>query len=187
MYYLCSENKGAYQLRGYREADLRLCFRICKTPVFSGRGSYQLQIYADIPFLSSVVLKLSLKILFCSILYALFYPLIMYFVFRTTDLNTSNLSEEKLSPSQRHYSDFKAYNLSKLCNVLFSMHLNKLLSPYGVTSLSLHPGNMMWTNLASNWWFYKMLFFIARPFTKSMVGKMSRVARKPFFGVYEQV
>ena len=30
MYYLCSENKGADQLRDYREADLRLCFRICK-------------------------------------------------------------------------------------------------------------------------------------------------------------
>ena len=27
-YYLCSENKGADQLRGYREAGLRLCFRI---------------------------------------------------------------------------------------------------------------------------------------------------------------
>ena len=31
---VCSENKGADQLRGYREADLRLCFRICKTLVF---------------------------------------------------------------------------------------------------------------------------------------------------------
>ena len=40
MYYLCSENKGADQLRGYREADLRLCFRTCKKPVFSRRGSY---------------------------------------------------------------------------------------------------------------------------------------------------
>ena len=28
LYYPCSENKGADQLRGYREADLRLCFRI---------------------------------------------------------------------------------------------------------------------------------------------------------------
>ena len=26
-YYPCSENKGAYELRGYREADLRLYFR----------------------------------------------------------------------------------------------------------------------------------------------------------------
>ena len=39
LYYLCSENKGADQLRGYREADLRLCFRICKKPVFSRSGS----------------------------------------------------------------------------------------------------------------------------------------------------
>ena len=39
LYYPCSENKGADQLRGYREADLHLCFRICKKPVFSCRGS----------------------------------------------------------------------------------------------------------------------------------------------------
>ena len=31
---LCSENKGADQLRGYREADLRLCFRKCKKACF---------------------------------------------------------------------------------------------------------------------------------------------------------
>ena len=35
LYYLCSENKAADQLRDYREADLRLCFCICKNPVFS--------------------------------------------------------------------------------------------------------------------------------------------------------
>ena len=39
IYYPCSENKGADQLCGYREADLRLCFRICKKLVFSWRGS----------------------------------------------------------------------------------------------------------------------------------------------------
>ena len=32
--YQYSENKGADQLRGYSEADLCLCFRICKKPVF---------------------------------------------------------------------------------------------------------------------------------------------------------
>ena len=40
MYYPSSENKGADQLRGYREADLRLCFRLGKNPVFSRCGSY---------------------------------------------------------------------------------------------------------------------------------------------------
>ena len=34
LYYPCSENKGADQLRGYREAELRLCFRICKKTGF---------------------------------------------------------------------------------------------------------------------------------------------------------
>ena len=29
---MCSEDKGADQLRGDRKADLRLCFRICKNP-----------------------------------------------------------------------------------------------------------------------------------------------------------
>ena len=43
MYYPCCENKGADELRGYREADLRLCFRICKKPVFSQRGSYMIE------------------------------------------------------------------------------------------------------------------------------------------------
>ena len=34
MYYPYSENKGADQLCGYREADLRLCFRLCRLLVF---------------------------------------------------------------------------------------------------------------------------------------------------------
>ena len=35
LYYPYSENKGADQLRGYHEADLRLCFRICRLFDFS--------------------------------------------------------------------------------------------------------------------------------------------------------
>ena len=52
LYYLCSENKGTDQLRGYREADLHLCFRICKNPGFSHRGSY----YKGLPRLSLIFL-----------------------------------------------------------------------------------------------------------------------------------
>ena len=42
LHYPCSESKGADQLRSYCEADLRLCFRIGKNPVFSWRGSYKI-------------------------------------------------------------------------------------------------------------------------------------------------
>ena len=40
LYYPSSENKGADQLRDYREADLRLCFRLCRLLVFPRGGSY---------------------------------------------------------------------------------------------------------------------------------------------------
>ena len=40
---MCSENKDADQLRGYREADLRLCFRICKKPVFRRASNTRIQ------------------------------------------------------------------------------------------------------------------------------------------------
>ena len=43
LYYPSSENKGADQLRGYREADLRLCFRLGKNPVFSRCGSFSFE------------------------------------------------------------------------------------------------------------------------------------------------
>ena len=35
LYYPIREIKGTDQLLGYREADLRLCFRICRLLVFS--------------------------------------------------------------------------------------------------------------------------------------------------------
>ena len=40
LYYPSSENKGADQLCGYCEADLRLCFRLCRLLVFPRGGSY---------------------------------------------------------------------------------------------------------------------------------------------------
>ena len=41
LFYPCNENKGADQLCGYRTADLRLCFRICKKLVFSRRSLFK--------------------------------------------------------------------------------------------------------------------------------------------------
>ena len=40
LYYPSSENKGVDQLRGYREADLRLCVRQCRSLVFPWGGSF---------------------------------------------------------------------------------------------------------------------------------------------------
>ena len=42
LYYLCSENKGADQLRGYREADLRLFSHVQKAGFLTTRLIYDL-------------------------------------------------------------------------------------------------------------------------------------------------
>ena len=51
-YYQCSENKGADQLCSYCEADLCLCFRICRLLVFPCGTSimeiYGFQVYAPL-------------------------------------------------------------------------------------------------------------------------------------------
>ncbi|ERE79059.1 WW domain-containing oxidoreductase [Cricetulus griseus] len=89
---------------------------------------------------------------------------------RFTDINDSSgkLDLSRLSPSQSDYWAMLAYNRSKLCNLLFSNELHRRLSPRGVTSNAVHPGNMMYSSIHRNSWVYMLLFTLARPFTKSM-------------------
>ena len=72
-----------------------------------------------------------------------------------------------------------AYNRSKLCNILFSNELHCRLSPRGVTSNAVHPGNMMYSALHRGWWVYTLLFTLARPFTKSMVSQQPQLPCTP--------
>jgi len=75
---------------------------------------------------------------------------------------------EYLSP---HYSKcwpMIQYNRSKLCNILFCNELDRRLGKRGVTCNSLHPGNMVYTALPNSSYGLKLLYMIARPFTKSM-------------------
>ena len=55
LYYICNKNKGADQLRGYREADLRLCFCICKMLVSHDTAHFSL--CSSYPYLSHVMRK----------------------------------------------------------------------------------------------------------------------------------
>ena len=48
MYYPCSENKGTDQLRSYCEADLRLCFRLCRLLGFPCCDSFYHCVLVDI-------------------------------------------------------------------------------------------------------------------------------------------
>lgn len=93
--------------------------------------------------------------------------------FRFTDLFDScgKVDLALLSPPKKEYWSMLAYNRAKLCNILFSNELHRRLSPHGVTSNALHPGNMMYTSIHNSWWLMTFVFTLARPFTKSMVRK----------------
>ncbi|XP_066963656.1 retinol dehydrogenase 13-like isoform X1 [Macrobrachium rosenbergii] len=50
------------------------------------------------------------------------------------------LDPEDLSFEKTSYNSFKAYNQSKLCNVLFTLELSERLRGSGIIANSLHPG-----------------------------------------------
>ncbi|XP_077974018.1 WW domain-containing oxidoreductase-like [Styela clava] len=78
-----------------------------------------------------------------------------------------------LSPPQHQFWASTQYNRTKLCNILFSNELHRKLRSKGVACNSLHPGNMMFTSLPKSWWFYYLVFFMVRPFTKTMASSLS--------------
>lgn len=77
-----------------------------------------------------------------------------------------------------------AYNRAKLCNILFSNELHRRLSPHGVYSNAVHPGNMMYTSIHQSWWLMTFLFTLARPFTKSMVREKKKSWTKCFITLW---
>ena len=69
----------------------------------------------------------------------------------------------------------KYYILTKLVYLLqlslvMSFAMNTRLRGKGVTVNCVHPGNMVYSDLSRNWWLWKALFFVLRPFTKTLVG-----------------
>ncbi|KAB0791400.1 hypothetical protein PPYR_03200 [Photinus pyralis] len=87
---------------------------------------------------------------------------------RFANLTVDNLTTALSPDVPSKYWDMTAYNNSKLCNVLFGRQLAKNLQSNGVGVFTLHPGNMVSSSLTRNWWLYRLLFGLVRPFTKSL-------------------
>ncbi len=71
---------------------------------------------------------------------------------------------EGLNPRKANYNSWKAYSLSKLCNILFTKKLAEIYSNTGLTTNALHPG-VVATNFGNggpSW----VKFLIKLPFSK---------------------
>ncbi|XP_022082243.1 WW domain-containing oxidoreductase-like [Acanthaster planci] len=86
---------------------------------------------------------------------------------RFLDISSNKLDLNKICLAQADYHSLCAYGQSKLCLILLSQHLHRRLTDRGVSSNAVHPGNMIYTNLQSSWWGWRVLFLLARPFAKT--------------------
>ncbi|XP_018352611.1 PREDICTED: WW domain-containing oxidoreductase-like isoform X1 [Trachymyrmex septentrionalis] len=77
-----------------------------------------------------------------------------------------DLHQLTLSVPAYKYWAMAAYNESKLCNILFVQELARQWPSVGV--FACHPGNLVSTSISRHWWLYRLLFALARPFTKSL-------------------
>ncbi|KAJ2950168.1 hypothetical protein O0L34_g11525 [Tuta absoluta] len=77
-------------------------------------------------------------------------------------------SSQNMAMTEQNYSAMTAYNNSKLYNVTTAKILSEEWRNKGISVNSLHPGNMVFTNLSKSWWLYRLAFYFVRPFTKSL-------------------
>ena len=64
--------------------------------------------------------------------------------------HASSIDFENLQ-GEKHYGGYEAYALSKLCNILFTYKLARLLEGSGVTANCLHPGTISTKLLKAGW------------------------------------
>lgn len=90
---------------------------------------------------------------------------------RASNLSKNDISEKKLNIDSNSFDYMQQYCNTKLCNILFAYELNRRIVKISsdVRCHSVHPGNLLNTDLFTNWLVLKLLLKIARLFTKTMV------------------
>ena len=71
------------------------------------------------------------------------------------------------NPLPSQFVSVDQYNISKLFMLLFAQCIHTEYEKYGIQCRAVHPGNLVWSQLARSWWLYTIIFFLVRPFTKS--------------------
>jgi len=87
----------------------------------------------------------------------------------TIRLGSHDMTWERLSPTHTHSlnSALVAYDLSKLCNILFANALHESLCSHGVTVNSVNPGIVKTNSKHSNSRLLKSLMVVAKPWMKT--------------------
>ncbi|XP_047984071.1 retinol dehydrogenase 12-like [Leguminivora glycinivorella] len=79
-------------------------------------------------------------------------------------IDFDNLNAEK--ETKETYSQFKVYGITKLCNILMTVELERRLRGTGVTTNSLHPG-VIATGIGAHVRLMRLIVFLLTPFCKT--------------------
>jgi len=77
-----------------------------------------------------------------------------------------DLDQVPLTPAS--HSDLRAYELAKLCNVLFANEADRRWASEGIRATSLHPGTMIHTDIGRNSWLAKLGMWLLTPLSPSV-------------------
>ncbi|KJE90115.1 retinol dehydrogenase 11 [Capsaspora owczarzaki ATCC 30864] len=81
----------------------------------------------------------------------------------------STLNFDDLLKRERSYLALHAYGNSKLCNVYHANELHRRFhDAQGLSTVSVHPGDMISTSISRQRLLWRFVFFLASPFTKSV-------------------
>jgi len=70
--------------------------------------------------------------------------------------------------SEADHADMAAYDLAKLCNVLFAREADRRFASGGIRAVSLHPGTMVHTDIARSSWYARLGMWLLKPLTPSI-------------------
>lgn len=79
----------------------------------------------------------------------------------------NEIDYSKLSVEKSGYWSMIQYGRSKFCNVLHMYYLARQLYPFNIHVNSIHPGNLVKTEITRQSWGFGLLSFLSSPFTKS--------------------
>jgi WW domain-containing oxidoreductase len=77
------------------------------------------------------------------------------------------LDFDKLPLTRETFSIVESYGQSKLCNLLFANELHRRYLDQGLSACSLHPGNLVTTDIGRGSIWMRIGMKLASPFTKS--------------------
>lgn len=77
------------------------------------------------------------------------------------------LDFEKLPLTRENFSILESYGQAKLCNLLFSNELHRRYFDQGLSACSLHPGNLVTTDIGRGSILMRIGMLLASPFTKT--------------------